>query len=148
MDGMPAQLADGQRFRVLPRGDHVSRVSPALSVARSLTGRPVVENGSWWAPQLLCVEKGAARTSRALDVWAHQRGVTLRCSRPGSPTDHPRSASLNTKRRAEGLEQPWFTAIEEAAAMSEPWRADSNMQHSHRALGGLTPNAWEPGCGK
>jgi putative transposase len=153
MDFMHDQLADGRRLRVLTIVANFSRVSPALRVSRSLTGRHVVEvlehlKAVRGVPRILCVDKGPEFTSRALDVWAHQHGVELDFSRPGTPTDNPFTESFNAKLRVECLDQHWFTAIEEAEAIIEEWREDYNTQRPHSALGGLTPEEFASGFGK
>jgi putative transposase len=153
LDCMHDQLADGQRFRGFTIVDHVSRVSPALRVSKSLTGRHVVEVLEYLqtvrgVPRILCVDHGTEFTSRALDVWAHQHGVELDFSRPGTPTDQPCIESFNAKLRVECLDQHWCKAIEEAEAMIEAWREDYNKHRPPRALGGLTPEECASGFGK
>jgi putative transposase len=148
MDFLHDQLADGRRFRVLTRVDNCSRVCPALRVARSLTGRHVVEvledlKAVRGVPRLLCVDHGTEFTSRALDAWAHRRGVKLAFSRPGTPTDNPFIEAFNARFREECLNQRWFISIEEARTTIEAWRAEYNTERPHMALRNQAPAVYK-----
>jgi putative transposase len=70
--------------------DNFSRVSPALEVDFSLTGRRVVEVLSRLAsqqelPQVIQCDNGTEFTSQAIDEWTHRQGIKLDFSRPGKP---------------------------------------------------------------
>jgi putative transposase len=116
---MSDSLANGQRFRLFTSVDTMSRASPAIEVARSLTGQRVVAVWERLAaqrgrPRILQVDKGPEFTSQALDTWAHRRGIKLAFSRPGTPTDTPFIAAFNGRLRQERLDQQWFSSREEA----------------------------------
>lgn len=106
MDFVHDQLADGRRFRALTVGANFRRVSPAIEVGRSLTGRHVVAVLDRLAvdrglPRYISVDNGGPYrsiefTSRAVEDWAQRHGVKLEFSRPGTPTDNPFSARLQT----------------------------------------------------
>ena len=142
------QLADGRRFRCLTVVANFSRVSPLIEVGQRLTGRHVVaalerllsERGT---PRYISCDNGTEFTSHALEDWAQRRGVVLEFSRPGTPTDNPYIESFNGKLRAECLDQHHFVSLEEAKVLIEAWRKDYNDYRPHRALGGLTPSAYE-----
>jgi putative transposase len=148
MDFVHDQLADGRRFRCLTLVANFSRVSPAIEVGRSLTGRHVVavlerlkaERG---LPRYISVDNGTEFTSQAVEDWAQRHGVKLEFSRPGTPTDNPFIESFNGKLRAECLDQHHFASLEEAQALIEAWRKDYNEYRPHRALGGLAPSEYE-----
>jgi putative transposase len=150
MDFIHDQLADGRRFRCLTLVANFSRVSPAIEVGRSLTGRHVVavlerlklERG---VPTYISVDNGTEFTSHALEDWAQRNRVQLDFSRPGTPTDNPFIESFNGKLRAECLDQHHFASLEEAKALIEAWRIDYNTYRPHRALGGQTPSEYEEG---
>jgi putative transposase len=147
MDFMSDALASGRRFRVLTLVDNMSRESPALEVGSHLTGHHVVAvlerlAQAGQVPQMLQVDNGPEFSSRALDVWAHQRGVKLIFSRPGTPTDNPFIEAFNGRLRQECLNQYWFFSIEEARTTLEDWRNDYNTVRPHTALGNQTPAAF------
>jgi hypothetical protein len=84
----------------------------------------------------------------AMDAWAHQRGVKLVFSRPGTPTDNPFIEAFNGRLRQECLNQYWFFSIEEARTTLEDWRNDYNTIRPHTALGNQTPAAFHAAWGK
>jgi putative transposase len=146
MDFVADQLADGRRFRVLTLVDNFSRVSPAIRAERSMGGDKVVEvleeaahkHGGVY-PKVISVDNGPEFTSRALDEWAHRRGVRLQFSRPATPTDNPYIESFNGRLREECLNQHWFESMEEARGILESWRMEYNTERPHGALENRTP---------
>ena len=148
MDFMSDALANGRRFRIVTLVDNMSRESPAIEVGVSLTGRHLVAVLERLAlthplPRSIQVDNGPEFSSRALDAWAHQRGVKLVFSRPGTPTDNPFIEAFNSRVRQECLNQHWFFSVEEARTTLEDWRQDYNTVRPHTALGNLTPAAFQ-----
>jgi putative transposase len=148
MDFMSDALHNGRRFRVFTIVDNFSRVSPALEVDVSLTGKRVVEvlerlKWTYGLPQVIHCDNGSEFISRAVDDWAHRNGVKLAFSRPAKPTDNPFIESFNGKLREECLKQHWFKDIEEARSVVEEWRREYNQQRPHRSLQGQTPEEFE-----
>jgi putative transposase len=144
IDFMSDRLADGRRFRVLTLVDNFSRVSPAIEVDFSLTGRRVVEVLSRLAqvqdlPEVIYCDNGSEFISQVMDAWAHRNGVKLEFSRPGKPTDNAYIESFNGKLREECLNQHWFNSLEEARTTIEAWRQEYNQERPHRSLQDLTP---------
>jgi len=124
----------------------MSRESPAIEVDRSLTGQRVVAVleravARYGLPQILQVDNWPEFTLRALDTWAHRRGIKLAFSRPGTPTDYPFIEAFNGRVRQECLDQQWFYSLEEARECLEEWRRDYNTVRPHTALGNQTPAA-------
>jgi putative transposase len=151
IDFVSDRLANGRRFRILTLVDNFSRVSPALEVDFSLTGRRVVEVLSRLAsqqelPQVIQCDNGTEFTSQAIDEWTHRQGIKqgikLDFSRPGKPTDNGYIESFNGKLRAECLNQHWFSSIEEAKTIIEAWRQEYNQERPHRSLQGRTPHEY------
>jgi putative transposase len=147
MDFMTDQLYDGRRFRLLTVVDTVTRECPAIEVDRSLTGQRVVtvlnRLKAWRGlPQRISVDNGPEFISKGLDAWAHQHGVQLEFSRPGTPTDNPYIEAFNGRVREECLDQHWFSSITDAQQTIEVWRQEYNDERPHGALGNLTPRAF------
>ena len=90
-------------------------------------------------PKVLQVDNGPEFISKALDAWAHQNGVHLAFSRPGTPTDNPFIEAFNGRLRQECLNQHWFLSLDEARSKLEAWRVDYNTERPHSALGLQTP---------
>jgi putative transposase len=112
MDGRPSgrdfmsdALYNGCRFRVFTIVDNFSRVSPALEVDVSLTGKRVVEvlerlKWTYGLPKIIHCDSGSEFISRAVDDWAHRNKVKLDFGRPakplprGRPTIHSSNHSM------------------------------------------------------
>ena len=140
MDFMADSLHDGRRFRVLTLVDHFSRVSPAIEVGSSITGKRVVavlerlaiEHG---LPRVITTDNGTEFTSRAVDEWAHRNGVKLDFIRPGKPIENAYIESFNGRLRRECLDESWFLSIEDAKIRIEEWHRDNNEHRPHSSLG-------------
>ena len=79
---------------------------------------------------------------RALDLWAHERGVAIDFIRPGKPVDNAFVESFNGRLRDECLNENWFQSLGEARDVIESWREDYNDVRPHRSLGGRTPSEY------
>jgi putative transposase len=148
MDFVHDSLSDGRRFRALTLVDTMSRESPAIEVETSLPARRVVAVLERLAqtqglPQVLQVDTGPEFISQALDEWAQRRGIKLKFSRLGTPTDNPYIEALNGRFREECLNQHWFLSLEDARQTIEAWRLDYNEVRPHTALGNQTPVAYK-----
>ena len=91
-----------------------------LDVRYSSRGEDVVATlnrvcGMIGYPKTIRVDQGSEFVSRAIDLWAYQRGVTLAFSRPGKPTDNAFIEAFNGRFRAECLNQHWFMTLADAA---------------------------------
>lgn len=153
MDFMTDSLYDGRHFRLLTLVDTVTRECPAIEVGQSLTGQRVVTvlNRLKLArrlPKVIAVDNGPEFISKALDAWAHEHGVQLEFSRPGTPTDNPYIEAFNGRLRDECLDQHWFASLDDARRTIERWRLDYNHERPHGALGNRTPAvfaaSWTP----
>ncbi len=147
MDFMTDSLYDGRRFRVLTLVDTVTRECPAIEVGQSLTGQRVVTvlnrlRVARGLPNVIAVDNGPEFISKALDAWAHEHGVQLAFSRPGTPTDNAYIEAFNGRLREECLNQHWFASIDDAQRTIEGWRQDYNNERPHGALGNVTPQAF------
>ena len=116
LDFLTDSLVDGRRFRILTIGDNVSRVSPAIAVATSLTGERVVAvldglRQTIGAPGRIAIDNGPEFISKAVDAWAYRNQIRLEFSRPGKPTDNAFAESFNGHFRAECLDQHWFERV-------------------------------------
>ena len=145
MDFVADRLADGRQIRMLTLVDNFSRVSPAIEVDFSLTGKRVVEvlerlKKTCGLPKVIKVDNGSEFISQAMDEWASRHGVKMEFSRPGQPTDNAFIESFNGRLRQECLQQNWFISLEDARQIVEEWREDYNQQRPHSSLKQQTPS--------
>jgi len=145
LDFVSDWLALGRKVRMLAVVDAYTRESLAIEVDTSLPGarvarvldRVIAERGA--APVEIRLDNGPELTSRALDQWAYERGVSLRFIEPGKPVQNAYIESFNGRLRDECLNEHWFLTLAHAQETIEDWRIDYNQRRPHSALGNLTP---------
>lgn len=148
MDFMQDVLVSGRRFRILTIVDDCSRTCPSLVVDTSLPAARVIRElehleATRGLPEWLVVDNGPEFAGRALDAWAHGRGIRLCFIRPGKPVENAFIESFNGRFRDECLNEHWFTSLGDAKETIERWRWDYNQVRPHSSLGDLTPEAFE-----
>jgi putative transposase len=147
LDFVHDALADGRRFRTLTIVDDYTRECPALEVDRGLSGERIVRVLEQLAltrglPQRLVLDNGPEFAGRALDTWAHARGIELAFIEPGKPVQNAYVESFNGKLRDECLNGSWFHTLPEAQRVIEQWRQDYNDRRPHSSLANRTPSAF------
>jgi putative transposase len=144
MDFVSDTLADGRTFRALTIVDDCTRECPAIEVDTSLPGLRVTRVLDRLAelrglPASLCTDNGPEFAGKALDAWAHARGVTLSFITPGKPTENAYVESFNGKFRDECLNENWFLSLPDAQERIEAFRIEYNQVRPHSSLGDRTP---------
>jgi putative transposase len=145
LDFVSDALFWGRKIRMLTVVDAFTRESLAIEVDTSLSGvrvarvldRIVGERGQ--APQEIVLDNGPELTSKALDQWAYQRGVSLRFIEPGRPVQNAYIESFNGRLRDECLNEHWFVSLPAARRTIEEWRIDYNRHRPHSSLGNRSP---------
>lgn len=144
MDFIHDQLADGRPFRCFTLVDDFTRECVAISVGQSLPGWRVIDilnrvGAERGLPRSIVCDNGPEFAGKALDLWAHQRGVALQFIRPGKPIENAFVESFNGKFRDECLSVHWFSNLADAQYHIERWRQDFNQLRPHRGLSSRTP---------
>jgi putative transposase len=147
MDFVTDRLEDGRYFRTLTVVDVFTRECVALHADRKLSGAKVAlaldEAGKDRGfPKQITVDNGTEFFSKAMDAWAHRRGVHLDFIRPGRPTENGYIESFNGKLRDECLNAELFLDLVDARKKLAAWRRDYNEERPHSSLGNLTPAAY------
>ena len=144
---MSNEMFDRRRIRILTLVNHFSRETLAIEVDGRLGVQRVV--GVLARPDLQCrepraiaMDNGSEFTSKRPDQWAYLNGVELDFSRPGKPTDNAMIEALNSRLRAECLNESWFLSLEDAQEKIEGWRRHHYGERPHGALGNLAPEAF------
>ena len=152
MDFVSDQLFNGRRIRALAIVYNYSRECMKIHVAKSIKGSDVVkvlrqlEGTGRKIPPRIQVDNGSEFISKALDLWAYEKQVTLDYSRPGKPTDNPYIESFNGSFRDECLNVHYFMSVEDAPQMIDQWVWEYNHFRPHSSLSDLTPNEVSQRC--
>lgn len=144
MDFVSDFLQDGRRFRVLNLVDEFSVESAGVEIGISIPGERVarfldlvgLERGF---PKAIVVDNGPEFTSKALDVWAFERGVELHFIEPGKPNQNAYVESFNGRMRDECLNENWFVGLEDAERSIKAWCHDYNHHRGRKVAGWKTP---------
>ena len=144
MDFVTDRLEDGRFFRTLTVVDVFTRECVTLHADRQLSGAKVAlaldkAGAARGFPKQITVDNGTEFFSKAMDAWAHRRGVHLDFIRPGRPTENGYIESFNGKLRDECLNAELFLDLVDARKKLAAWRRDYNEERPHSSLGNLTP---------
>jgi putative transposase len=90
-------------------------------------------------PKSIWLDNGPEFTSKVLDKWAHENGVTLDFSRPGKPVDNGYVESFNGRFREECLNANRFLSLKDAEDKIGIWSEDYNVSRLHMSLGYMAP---------
>jgi putative transposase len=151
LDFLGDALAWGRRIRLLTVEDVFTREALAIEVDTSLPGGRVVHVldrvvGQRGVPEEIVLDNGPELTGKALDRWAHERGVRLRFIDPGKPVQNAFVESFHGRLRDECLDQHWFLSLADARRIVEAWREDYNRARPHSGLGYRTPEEVRWAC--
>lgn len=143
MDFVHDQLVDGRPFRVLTVIDHWNRESVVLVPAFGFRGALVAARldeavGRVGRRTSITCDHGTEFTSRTLEAWAHERGVQLDFTRPGTPTDNGHIESFNGRLCDECLVVQKLPSLGEARTKLTAWQRGYKGHCPHSALGHLT----------
>ncbi len=147
MDFVHDMLQNGRRIRMLNVVDDCTRECLAIETDTSLPGTRVIAVLERLAelrglPRAIVTDNGPEFAGRALDQWAHERGLKIDYIRPGKPVDNAFVESFNGRFRDECLNESWFESLDEARRAIETWRTDYNEVRPHSALGGRSPSEY------
>jgi len=151
MDFVFDQLRDGRRLKCLTLGDDYTREALEIETGRAIGGKAVVEvlervTAERGLPAAIVMDNGPEFTGKALDEWAHGRGVKLDFIAPGKPVQNAFRESFNGRFRDECLNQNIFHDVRDAKEKIEMWRQDYNTIRPHSSLNYATPAAFAERC--
>lgn len=147
MDFVFDRTAEGRVIKCLTIVDDATHESVAIVPERAIGGHPLTRildqlRLTRGLPQVIRTDNGKEFCGRAMQTWAHERGVTLRLIEPGKPNQNAYIESFNGRLRDECLNEHWFTNLAHARVVIEAWRREYNEERPKRILGGLTPAAY------
>ena len=146
MDFISARLTTGRRFRILTVVDQFTRECVALVADVSMNGSKVAsalnkarrERNT--LPESITVDNGSEFSSKCLDVWAVENGVTLAFIRPGRPVENGFIESFNGRLRDEFFNVELLFSLADAQNKLVSWRKGFNDARPHSALADRTPS--------
>lgn len=144
MDFVRDTLSSGRVFRAFTLVDDCTRECPVIEVDTSLTGERVVRildrlRVLRGIPGTIVCDNGPEFVSKALSIWAEEKGVKLHFIEPGKPVQNCYIESFNGKLRDECLNQHWFMSLNDAKRKIESWRVSYNTDRPHSGINGSTP---------
>lgn len=150
MDFVSDALANGRRIKVLTIVDDFSKECIALVADYGISGHYVVRMLEQAArfrgyPAAIRTDQGPEFTGNALDQWASSKGIQLKLTQPGKPTQNAYIESFNGRLRDECLNEHWFMSLSHVRAELAVWRKDYNEARPHSSLDYQTPAAFAAG---
>jgi transposase InsO family protein len=138
------RLADGRTLKCLTLVDDCTHESVSIAPDTAMSGAYVTrildqvkrERG---LPKVIRSDNGKEFCGRAMAIWAHENGVSLRFIEPGKPNQNAYIESFNGRLRDECLNEHWFINLAHARAVIEDWRRDYNEHRPKKDLGGVPP---------
>ena len=147
MDFVFDRTADGRSIKNLTVVDDATHEAVAIVPERALGGNQLVRileqlASSRGLPKAIRTDNGKEFCSRAMQTWAHARGVQLFLIEPGKPNQNAYIESFNGRFRDECLNEHWFTSLQHARVIIEAWCQEYNEERPKKSLGGMTPAAY------
>lgn len=151
MDFVFDVLLSGRRIKIWPVVDDFAKRCVSLVVARSITGKDIVEQLDRLPvlPKRLRSDNGPEFQSRALLDWIGSKNGAIEHEfiQPGKPIQNAYIESFNARFRDECLNENVFVDIEDARQKIEHWLNEYHSIRPHSSLGMKTPEEFERGLG-
>ena len=147
MDFVFDRTAEGRVIKSLTVVDDATHEAVAIVPERAMGGMQLTRALDRIAktrglPKAIRTDNGKEFCSRAMQTWAHNRGVQLFLIEPGKPNQNAYIESFNGRFRDECLNEHWFMSLRHAQVVIEGWRREYNEERPKKSLGGLTPGAY------
>ena len=147
MDFVFDRTAEGRVIKCLTIVDDATHEAVAIEVERAMSGLMLTRVHDRLAlsrglPKVIRTDNGKEFCGKAMVMWAHARGVTLRLIEPAKPNQNAYVESFNGRLRDECLNEHWFPNLLQARTINETWRREYNEERPKKTLGGMTPAAY------
>lgn len=147
MDFMSDSMLGNRKFRTLNVMDDCSREALAIEVDTSLSAKRVIrvldrlieQRGK---PTTIRTDNGPEFTSKDLELWAIEKGVTIQFIQPGKPMQNGYIERFNRLYREAVLDAYLFFDLYQVKQITEEWMVEYNERRPHEALNNLTPVEW------
>jgi putative transposase len=147
MDFMSDSMVGNRKFRTLNVMDDCSREALAIEVDTSLSARRVIRTldriiEQRGKPLSVRTDNGPEFTSKDLELWAKEKGITIQFIQPGKPMQNGYIERFNRLYREAVLDAYLFFDLYQVKQLTEEWMIEYNQRRPHEALGNLTPEEW------
>ena len=147
MDFMSDSMVGNRKFRTLNVMDDCSREALAIEVDTSLSAKRVIRTldriiEQRGKPTAIRADNGPEFTSKELELWAIEKGITLQFIQPGKPMQNGYIERFNRLYREAVLDAYLFFDLYQVKQLTEEWMIEYNERRPHEALNNLTPVEW------
>jgi len=151
MDFMSDTMVGNRKFRTFNLIDDCSREALAIEVDTSLSSKRIIRTldrviEQRGKPTTLRADNGPEFTSKDLELWAKDRGITIQYIQPGKPTQNSYIERFNRMYREAVLDAYLFFDLYQVKQLTEEWLEEYNERRPHEALNNLTPAEWNNRC--
>ena len=147
MDFMSDSMVGNRKFRTLNIMDDGSREALAIEVDTSLSAKRVTRTldriiEQRGKPTAIRTDNGPEFTSKELELWAFQKGITIQYIQPGKPMQNGYIERFNRLYREAVLDAYLFFDLYQVKQLTQEWMEEYNERRPHEALNNLTPEEW------
>ena len=147
MDFMCDTMVGNRKFRTFNLMDDCSREALAIEVDTSLSSKRIIRTldrviEQRGKPTTLRADNGPEFTSKDLELWAKDRGITIQYIQPGKPTQNGYIERFNRLYREAVLDAYLFFDLYQVKQLTDDWIEEYNERRPHEALNNLTPVEW------
>jgi putative transposase len=147
MDFMCDTMVGNRKFRTFNLLDDCSREALAIEVDTSLSSRRIIRTldrviEQRGKPTAIRADNGPEFTSKDLELWAKDRGITIQYIQPGKPAQNGYIERFNRLYREAVLDAYLFFDLYQVKQLTEEWMEEYNERRPHEGLNNLTPMEW------
>jgi putative transposase len=148
MDFMSDSMVGNRKFRTLNIMDDCSREVLAIEVDTLLSSKRVIRTldriiEQRGKPVAIRSDNGPEFTSKDLEIWSIDNGITLQFIQPGKPMQNGFIERFNRLYREAILDAYLFFDLNEVRLMTEEWIEEYNNHRPHESLNNQTPTEWK-----
>ncbi len=148
MDFMSDSMVGNRKFRTLNIMDDCSREVLAIEVDTSLSSKRVIRTleriiEQRGKPVAIRTDNGPEFTSKDLELWSVDNGITLQFIQPGKPIQNGFIERFNRLYREAILDAYLFFDLNEVRVLTEEWIEENNNNRPHESLNNQTPTEWK-----
>lgn len=147
MDFMSDSMVGNRKFRTLNVMDDCSREALAIEIDTSLSSKRVIRTldriiEQRGKPVAIRTDNGPEFTSKELELWAKENGITIQFIQPGKPMQNGYIERFNRLYREAVLDAYLFFDLTQVKQLTAEWIQEYNERRPHESLNNHTPQEW------